>query len=1045
MVSRSAVARVLMALLLGASFGAAAPLSAQGPAGRVVGTVSDSATGQPLQSVQLFLSRGTTRLEARTTADGRYTFVNVPAGTYGLEAIRLGYRRIERAGITVNADATLTYDIKMDAAALNLQAVVTTGVVDPASGTRVPFTVGRVSAEDAPVPAANALETIQGKIAGVSVVPTGQAGGGTNIMLRTPTSISKGNSPLVVVDGVIQSASFDAASADLQSMDIESVEVVKGAAAASLYGSRASSGVIQIQTRRGTNIAEGTTKFTIRSEYGSNELGNKVHWAENHPYVVDAEGNWLNAAGQVVPREQRIAKPAYTSFQDGIYKAGTLYDQVDRFFNPGNFARNSLNIAQNGGKTNWFFSYVNSREDGVVLNAGRYDQNDFRLNLDHRPRSDLSIGISAYHSRSKRQNLYGDTFFDLINQAPDVDLRQPDPDGTPYIFQPDFEGREENPLYVLVTEENLRNRARTQGSLSAKYTPRSWITVDGNLSYDRSDRYNTFYLDQGVKTEGYATGGPGEISIFNGTTNALNASLSANLLKRMGSFTLRSTVRGLLERETNNVATASGNTFAAPGVKSLDNVTQRFVTSTSESIRTNSFFVSAAADYLGKLIVDGLARRDGSSLFGPEEQENWYYRGSAAYRVSQEDWWPFKNSLNEFKLRVSQGTAGGRPDFNDQYETYSFVEGGGLVKQNLGNRFLKPEYSKETEVGIDAIVKNRYSIQLSYARQKTTEQLIQIPLAGFFGYANQWQNAGTVTGNTYEATFEAQIVRRPTLTWRSGLVFDRSRNKITEFNRSCFTTNTIQYRCANETLGNMYGFAFMRDASQLPAAAAARASEFQVNDDGLLVWVGANNNYTDGETKKLWGTTTTIGATNYGWGQAIRQVDSLGNPAVVRIGDGNPDFRLGFSNTIGWRSLQVFMLWDTQVGGDVYNRTNQRMYQYGRSRDVDQAGKPQELKKTTAYYVALYSANDPTDYFVEDGGYVKLRELSVKYRVPNRLVRTLAAAGVEQMSLSLIGRNLLTFTNYKGYDPEVGTVLNRFDSFVYPRYRTFTGSVEITF
>ncbi|WP_337171679.1 SusC/RagA family TonB-linked outer membrane protein [Gemmatimonas aurantiaca] len=1045
MVSRSAVARVLMALLLGASFGAAASVSAQGPAGRVVGTVSDSATGQPLQSVQLFLSRGTTRLEARTTADGRYTFVNVPAGTYGLEAIRLGYRRIERAGITVNAGATLTYDLKMDAAALNLQAMVTTGVVDPASGTRVPFTVGRVSAEDAPVPASNALETIQGKIAGVSVVPAGQAGGGTNIMLRTPTSISKGNSPLVVVDGVIQSASFDAASADLQSMDIESVEVVKGAAAASLYGSRASSGVIQIQTRRGTNLAEGTTKFTVRSEYGSNELGHKVHWAENHPYVVDAQGNWLNAAGQVVPREQRIAKPAYTSFQDGIYKAGTLYDQVDRFFNPGNFARNSLNIAQNGGKTNWFFSYVNSREDGVVLNAGRYDQNDFRLNLDHRPRSDLSIGISAYHSRSKRQNLYGDTFFDLINQAPDVDLRQPDPDGTPYIFQPDFEGREENPLYVLVTEENYRNRARTQGSLSAKYTPRSWLTVDGNLSYDRSDRYNTFFLDQGVKTEGYATGGPGEMSVFNGTTNALNASLSANLLKRLGSFTLRSTVRGLLERETNNVATASGNTFAAPGVKSLDNVTQRFVTSTNESIRTNSFFVSAAADYLGKLIVDGLVRRDGSSLFGPEEQENWYYRGSAAYRVSQEDWWPFKTSLNEFKLRVSQGTAGGRPDFNDQYETYNFVEGGGLVKANLGNRFLKPEYSKETEIGIDAIVKNRYSIQLSYARQKTTEQLILIPLAGFFGYANQWQNAGTVTGNTYEATFEAQIVRRPTFTWRSGLVFDRSRNKITEFNRSCFTTNTIQYRCANETLGNMYGFAFMRNANQLPAAAAARASEFQVNDDGLLVWVGAGNNFTDGETKKLWGTTTTIGATNYGWGQAIRQVDSLGNPAVVRIGDGNPDFRLGFSNTVGWRSLQLFMLWDTQVGGDVYNRTNQRMYQYGRSRDVDQAGKPQELKKTTAYYVALYSANDPTDYFVENGGYVKLRELSLKYRVPNRLVRALASAGVEQMSLSLIGRNLLTFTNYKGYDPEVGTVLNRFDSFVYPRYRTFTGSVEITF
>lgn len=1045
MVKRLTDIRILIALLIGITAGFSSRLSAQEAPGRMAGIVTDSATGMPLQAVQLFLARGTTRLEARTGADGRYTFLAVPAGSYSLEVLRLGYRRVVRAGIAVNSGATLNYDIKMDAIALSLQAVVTTGVVDPASGTRVPFTVGRVSAEDAPVPAANALETIQGKIAGVSVIPEGQAGSGTNIQLRTPTSISKSNSPLVVVDGVIQSASFGSASADLESMDIESMEVVKGAAAASLYGSRAASGVIQIRTRRGTNVADGATRFIVRSEYGSNSLGNKVHWAENHPYVVDAQGNWLNAAGQIVPREQRIAKPAYMAFQDGMYKAGTLYDQVDRFFNPGGFAKNSLNIAQNGGKTNWFFSYVNSKEDGVVLNSGRYDQNDFRLNLDHRPRSDLSLSFSTYYSRSQRQNLYGDTFFDLINQAPDVDLKQPDPDGTPYIFQPDFEGREENPLYVLSTEQNMRYRARTQGSFEARYTPRSWLTVDGNLSYDRSDRYNTFFLDQGKKTEGFGNGGPGEISRTDGLTNALNASLSVSLLKRLGDFTLRSTVRGLMERETNDVTTANGNTFATPGVNSLNNATVRFISSTSETIRTNAFFVSGAADYLGKLIVDGLARRDGSSLFGPEEQEHWYYRGSAAYRVSQENWWPFKTALNEFKLRISQGTAGGRPSFNDQYETYDFVEGGGLVKATFGNRYLKPEYSKETEVGIDAIIRNRYSLQLSYAKQKTTDQLILIPLAGFFGYTNQWQNAGTVTGNTIEATFEAQVIRRPQFTWRTGLVADRSRNKITEFNRSCFTTGTIGYRCANETLGNMYGFSFIRNANQLPAAAAARASEFQVNDDGLVVWVGAGNTYKEGETKKLWGTSATIGSTNYGWGLPIRLADSTGNAAVVHIGDGNPDMRLGFSNTIGWRSLQLFMLWDAQIGGNVYNRTNQRMYQYGRSRDVDQAGKPQELKKTTGYYVALYAANDPTDYFVEDGGFVKLREVSMKYRLPSTFTRALAHLGAEDMSLSLIGRNLLTFTKYKGYDPEVGTVLNRFDSFVYPRYRTFTGSVEITF
>ncbi len=1024
---------------------ATTPLVAQSQSGRVAGLITDSASAQPLASVQVTLSSGTTRLLARTTAEGRYTIANVPAGTYGLEALRLGFRRVVRGNLVVTAGATLTYNVRMEPAALSLQAVVTTGLVDPSSGTRVPFTVGRVSAEDLPVPATNALESIQGKIAGVSAVPQGQAGSGTDIILRTPTSISKNNSPLIVVDGVIQTDAFGASSADLQSMDIESVEVVKGAAGASLYGARAASGVINIRTKRGGGGgSDASTRFTVRSEYGSNSIDNRVRWAGSHFYLVNDRGEWLNAAGAVVPREQRVPEPAFTRFQDNVYAPGTAFNQVERFFDPGNFARNSLNLSQNTGKTNWFFSYVNAREDGVVLNSGRYNQDDFRLNLDHRPRSNLSIGVSAYHMRSSRLNVYDDTFFDLINQAPDVDLRLPDPDGTPYIYQPDFEGREENPLYVLATEENTRKRTRTQGALEMKFAPFSWLTFDGNLSYDRSDRATDFFLDQGVKTEGFANGGPGSISRFSGLTDALNASASVNLLRQVGAFTLRSTFRGLLERETNELTTASGNQFSTPGVRSLNNTFNRFVSSTSETIRTNSYFISGAVDYRGKLLFDALLRQDGSSLFGPEEQENWYYRYSGAYRPSAEKWWPVK-AITEFKLRASIGTAGGRPSFNDQYETYNFVEGGGLVKQNLGNRFLKPERSRETEFGFDAIVKDRYSIQVSRARQTTSDQLILVPLAGFFGYSSQWQNAGTVEGNTWEGTFEAQIIRRPNFTWRAGVVADRSRNQITEFNRSCFTVNTIAFRCAGETLSAMYGFSFMKNDGQLAPDARSRASEFGVNDDGLLVWVGQGNTFREGESKRLWGTSSTIGTTTYGWGLPITAVDSNGNAAVRKIGDGTPKFRFGVTNTIGWGGVQVFMLWDTQVGGNVYNRTNQRMYQFGRSSDVDQDLKIQEFKKPVDYYTSLYAANSPADFFVEDGGYVKLRELSIKYRLPARFTPTLARVGAQSASISLIGRNMLTFTNYKGYDPEVGTVLNRFDSFVYPRYRTVTGSVEITF
>lgn len=1035
-------------LFTSAAILATSPAAAQGTiGGRISGVVTDSASARPVSDVQVVVVG--TRLRAVTDNTGRYAFASVPSGTRSVDARRIGFRPVIVSNIRVTDGGAVTADIKIVAVALTLEAVVTTGVVDPTSGTRVPFTVGRVDVENIPVPSTNAIETIQGKIAGVTIVSPGQPGSGTNILLRSPTSINKTNAPLVVVDGVIQSQAFGAASADLESLDIESVEVVKGAAAASLYGSRAQSGVIQIRTRRGSNLAEGVTRFSARTEYGNNELGGKIDWARNHYYQVNASGEYVNAAGTVVPRTQRVAKPASTRFQDVTYR-DPIYDQVDRFFDPGQFSKNSFNVSQNSGRTNWFLSLINAREDGVVLGSGQYDQNDARVNLDHTATDQLRISFSGYHSRSNRKELYGDTFFDLINQAPDVDLRVPDADGTPFAFQGDpNEGREENPLYVLSTEDNRRRRSRTQGSIETRFTPLGWLSFDSNISYDRSDRRNSFFLDQGLKTEGFATGGTGQISETVGTTNALNAAASANMLGTMGGFTARSTLRAVMEREVNEVTTAEGSDLATPGVRSLSNARTRFVSSTSEEIRASGYFVSGGADYMGRYIADVLVRRDGSSLFGADERWNTYHRVSGAYRVAEELWWMWP-LFTEFKLRASRGTAGGRPSFNDQFETFSFNSAGGVVKQNLGNKVLKPEHATETEIGLDAIVRDRYSVQLSYAKNKVVDQLIQIPLAAFYGYSSQWQNAGTIEGNTVEGTLEAQVVRRPNLTWRVGLVADRSRHKVTEFNRSCFSTNTIAYRCAGVSLGAMYGFQFLRSRNDLPAAAQGRANEFDVNDEGLLVWVGLDaagqpKKYTQGETATGgWGTTATIGTGNYGWGLPIVRRDSTGSTALLPIGDGNPDFRWGLSNSLTVGNLDFFALVDAQVGGQAYNQTNQRMYQWARSGDVDQAGKPQELKKPIEYYVSLYQANDPTDYFVEDAGFVKLREVSVRYRLGGRVLSLLSKFGARAASMSLIGRNLLTFTNYKGYDPEVGGTIVRLDSFDYPRYRTYTGSFEIS-
>ena len=249
-IARRASRLIRQALLL--TFCAAATARAQ--AGRVTGIISDSAAGFPVAGVTVALT-GTT-LGGVSADNGRYTIAAVPPGTYTLEARRLGYTPVRHAGVVVTPGQTTTMDFKVLSAALHLQETVITGVVDPTAGTKVPFTVGRVTAADMPVPPTNAVASIQGKVAGVAIVPPAQPGDGISIQLRTPTSINKSTSPLIVVDGVILS-NVTSSSADLSSLDIESIEVVKGAAGASIYGSRAQNGVISIKTKRAADASPG--------------------------------------------------------------------------------------------------------------------------------------------------------------------------------------------------------------------------------------------------------------------------------------------------------------------------------------------------------------------------------------------------------------------------------------------------------------------------------------------------------------------------------------------------------------------------------------------------------------------------------------------------------------------------------------------------------------------------------------------------------------------------------------------------------------------
>ena len=582
-----------------------------------------------------------------------------------------------------------------------------------------------------------------------------------------------------------------------------------------------------------------------------------------------------------------------------------------------------------------------------------------------------------------------------------------------------------------------------------------------NFSFDRSDRDSRQFQDRGFESIDPSSVNNGRIERQNALTEAVNYDMTASFRRQFGSVTLRSQLRYQHEDQDNFEERVVGNDLVSKGIKDLSNVGTsgtKEIGNFRSIVRSDGYYGSFGIDYQDKYIADFLIRRDGSSLFGPDERWHNYFRISGAYRVSEEAWWPFADAIPEFKLRGSYGTAGGRPRFEAQYETFSLADGV-LSKNTLGNNGLKPELQTELELGVDIGITDRVFIELVYADSQVEDQLLQVPLAGYFGFASQWQNAGTLESNTIEASINANLIRTRDMSLDVGVIFDRTDQEITEFNTNAFRGGPQSrfYFRDGELLGAMYGGLWMTDASELPADWASAAGQFAVNDDGYLVPVGAGNAFTEGISKQLWGTTVDVNGTELAWGMPVKVQDEEGEEAFTQIADVLPDFNLGVPINFRYKGFTAGVLLNAQVGGDVYNFTKQWSYRDGRASDQDQSGKEEGLRKTTAYYEALYEATGANSHFVEDGTYLKLREVALGYTFNQAQLSRVFGNTLHRLTISLIGRNLLTFTDYTGFDPEVGTTfsstggvgsdasLYRVDNFSYPNYRTFTGKLEIQF
>ncbi|MCG8308788.1 MAG: SusC/RagA family TonB-linked outer membrane protein [Cytophagales bacterium] len=977
----------------------------------ITGVVTSEEDNEGLPGVNV-VEQGTTNGTV-TDVSGRYA-LDVPEGTtlvfssvgYSPEEIVIGDRSV--------IDVVMVPDIT------RLQEIVVTGVVTGTPKKKLGFTVEKVSGDILQnVPATNVATTLAGKVPGLKVsANSGAPGTDPNVQLRSVTTIFGSSNPLIIVDGVLTEGGFS----DINVEDIASIEVVKGASASSLYGSRAANGVINITTKRGSGLKSGTSEVNYRTEIGQSYI----------PFIPE-KTTAINVEVEDGTVDYDSPSP------DGVYdnKYPSLTDPVGQFFNPGLFMTHYLSFSgnSNAGKTSLFSSVQYTDEEGVAKLANGRQRINFRLNLDHNVSEKLKVKASNLYAESVLDNR-ANGIWDMFYYAdPDVDLLAPnEEDGSPYNVNPNsLNPRLANPLYNIHNTINEEERSRFIGNYAIEYDLLENLRLSAAYGLDKIVSNGFSLSPKGLlRADNPDLRTNGSISESTSTTTAQTLQADALYFRQLGDFNTKFRVQYLYENNDVNWFNASGTHLAVLGmdVRSLEQASDNInISSGRTSVVANNYSAVFQVDYKDKYIFDGLYRRDGVSLFGANERWQNFYRISGAWRITKDI---RIDGINELKLRASYGTAGLRPPFSAQYDVVFLTDGtanpGGGQK---GNPDLRNSFSKELELGFDAEFLNRFTLSFNYANSVNTDQILEVPISATTGYVTQWQNAGTLEADIWEASLGINVIRNKNVSWDVNLLYDRITQTVKELNREGYAivSGGIFRIEEGEDFGTLFGRKWARSledvANQVPEGRTLE-DYFTINNQGYVV------------------RTETIGTIEE---EPVQIRDDEGF-VEEKIGSVIPDFNVNFSSNLTWKNFTFYMLLGYQQGGQTYNHMRRYMMVNGVGATLDQSGLSRNAVKSDRYYDRLTVWNN--EYFVEDATFFKMRELSLGYLIDGSHLNNFL--GLKRVKVSLIGRNLFALTNYSGFDPETGqseegldSNVLKFDLSSYPNFATVSGSIQVTF
>jgi TonB-dependent starch-binding outer membrane protein SusC len=989
-------------------------LTAQTPAtGTVRGRVVDGGAGRGLADVQVTIAE--TRIGAVTGANGQFTLTGVPIGARTIMVRRLGYQAATRP-LTVVAGDNAVGDIPLNVSAVNLSEVVVTGSAAPTERRKIGTSVASVDSTLISRSQAIAVDqAMQGKIPGAQITQNsgGPGGGGISVRLRGTNSFISGSDPLYIVDGVIvdngsaQLADLGIRSnpqnrlADLNPNDVERVEIIRGAAAAALYGSRANNGVVQIFTKRGTI---GRPRYTLTSRFSSSEL------REQQPFNFYP----FNEAGLAVQR---------FNYQDDIFRRAPATEQ---------------NLTVEGGteQTRYFLS-ANFLDEQGILRSTSSRRAGGRVNLQQQLGSRLLGNVTANYIRTDNalqafgeQNDYG-IMGSLFFAPTSVDFR---PVNGVYPLPPALGT---NPLLAIARIRNPQIIDRFIGSTKLRWTPITRLLADYTIGIDNVGFEQRQFIPRNavLGTAPLVTGR--SQSVFQATRVINQDGVASYEWQPMGPFELRTTggVNYTSQQVRTTIATANGiaGELELVGAGSVFSAGQLEV-----ELRTLGFYGQQEVGWRDRLFVTGAVRYDASSTFAPSERWQVFPKYSVSYVVLNNR----PGYVNSLRVRGARGWAGSQPGILNAYSQFisyrvsPFAGRPGFVNDSVfGNPNLRNERARETEVGAEAgLLGGRVGAEATYYSRLVSDLLFFRPLPTSTGFSRQFYPIGSMSNKGIELLLNTTNLDRPMLRWSSTITYTRNKNRvesldILDFQSAGGYPNRIRTGLAP---GVFYGSYAARDcvtgALLVDSLGRYRRSN-QTADMGTLTQRRAISN----------------GTCN----------DSLN----AIIGDPNPDWMGSLLNefTIAGK-VRLRALLDGVFGNDIMNlstraqnagiASNSKEYE----RELLPYGDPRKLPPGfNARTQGIF------EYWIEDGTFVKLRELSVSYTLDMPAVRRYFRDGVD---LTLSGRNLYVWTDYSGYDPEVNlfgtnagglgsvqtTAADRgFDFGAYPIPRTWSITARFTY